>query len=176
MSSFYAALVAAAITHGGFLMITCVRRTGTVVENCIKAIFRGRGIACGSMADYDREQHRRWLHRLSTPAMRLLCPPGQRSLTHLETLSRRNESSTNQSVSKQTRRRYRLCPINAESSNREERKEAYDTATRHKCGRHLRALCGLRGSFCFRVLCLPTNELISMSPYIDTEPEKRPGF
>ncbi len=82
---------------------------------------------------------------------------------------------TNQSVSKQTRRRHRLCPINAENSNREDRedrKEADDTATRHEFGRYLRALCGLRGSFCFCALCLPTNELITNGAPLITSTSK----
>ncbi len=87
---------------------------------------------------------------------------------------------TNQSVSKQTRRRHRLCPINAENSNREDRedrKEADDTATRHEFGRYLRALCGLRGSFCFCALCLPTNELITNgAPLITSTSKSRSRF
>lgn len=44
---------------------------GTRVKNRIKALFRGRGIACTGTAIYDQGQHEQWLNRLSYPARRL---------------------------------------------------------------------------------------------------------
>lgn len=43
----------------------------TRVKNRIKALFRGRGIACSGTAVYDKEQHEQWLNHLRTPALRL---------------------------------------------------------------------------------------------------------
>jgi len=43
----------------------------TRVKNRIKALFRGRGIACSGTAVYDQEQHEQWLNQLSLPALRL---------------------------------------------------------------------------------------------------------
>jgi transposase len=44
---------------------------GTRVKNRIKALFRGRGIACTGTAVYDQGQHEQWLNHLNHPARRL---------------------------------------------------------------------------------------------------------
>jgi transposase len=41
----------------------------TRVKNRIKALFRGRGIACSGTSVYDKDQHEQWLNHLSTPAL-----------------------------------------------------------------------------------------------------------
>jgi hypothetical protein len=43
----------------------------TRVKNRIKALFRGRGIACTGTAVYDKGQHEQWLNHLNHPARRL---------------------------------------------------------------------------------------------------------
>lgn len=45
-------------------------RDGTRVKSRIKALFQGRGIACGGDGIYDQDQHGPWLERLDHPARR----------------------------------------------------------------------------------------------------------
>jgi transposase len=68
---------------------------GTRIKNRVKALFRGRGIACSGTAVYSPDQRNEWLAKLDSPA---LCARATRQWQELDLVTRLSEEAANDLV------------------------------------------------------------------------------